>query len=217
MNTLAEQLISEGFSGRFITPDVVQRLVGGSDSRRWGLVHRAMENGAIIRLRRGLYLLSPKLSGKEVSRFCIANRLLPGSYVSLESALGFNGWLQEESLLVQSCLSQGRSKTFKNSFGDFSYEIVPVGQVNLLKGVRRLQLPGGPALVASPERALVDTVYNRKLKWEGIIGLCELLRTDVSNVYHLDTNSLRELAGIYRSAAVRTYCSELLVAMEGKA
>jgi len=216
MDTLTEQLILGGFSGRFITPDVVQRLVGGGDARRWGLVHRAMENGGIIRLRRGLYLLSPKFSGKETSRFCIANRLLPGSYVSLESALSFHGWLQEESFLVQSCLNQGRSKTFRNVFGDFSYETIPVGQVDLLKGVQRVQLPGGPALVASPERALADTLHSRELTWEGIIGLCEQLRTDVSNVYDLDTESLRELAGIYRSPGVRKYLSELLIALEGK-
>ncbi len=216
MDTLTEQLISERFSNRFITPDVVHRLVGGGDARRWGLVHRAMENGGIIRLRRGLYLLSPKLSGDETSRFCIANRILPGSYVSLESALSFHGWLQEESFLVQSCLSKGRSSTFRNAFGDFSYETVPVGQADLLKGVQRVQLSGRPAFVASPERALADTVHSRELTWEGIIGLCERLRIDVSNVYDLDTNALRELAGIYRSPGVRVFLSELLGALEGK-
>ena len=215
METLTEMLLSRGHANRFITPRIVELLTGGSDSRRWGLVHRAMEGGGVIRLRRGLYILSPELSGREISRFCIANRLVSGSYVSLETSLFFHGWLQEEPTLTQSCLAGGKSRSFSNPLGEFTFEPVPVRPENLLAGVTRLKLQGLPSLVAMPERALGDIAHSRRLTWEGIIGLCHRLRTDMENLQDLDTELLRELSGIYRSPGTRRFLSGLLEALTG--
>ncbi len=55
-----------------------------------------LENkGTIIRLKRGLYIVSPAVSKKEISIELIANHLYGPSYVSRESALRFYSLIPE--------------------------------------------------------------------------------------------------------------------------
>jgi hypothetical protein len=215
MEKLTELLLRTDYAGKIITPAMIDRLAGGSPARRWGLVNRALQGGELIRLKRGLYILDPELSRTEISRLSIANRLVPESYVTMESALGNHGWMQEEPLLVQSCIIHGRGRTFETSLGGFSYTRIRVFTNNFYKGVVRKVLPNGHALVASPERAIGDVAYDRKLNWEGILGLCARLRTDVSNLNNLNLVDLREIALIYRSGKARNFLTRLAGALDG--
>ena len=215
METLTELLLKTEYAGMIITPAIITRLAGGSRARRWGLVNRALQSDELIRLKRGMYILDPTLSRLDVSRLRIANRLVPDSYVTMESALDYYGWLQEEPLLVQSCIAHGRERTFQNALGSFAYTRIPVVDNNFYKGVLRKALPNGYALVASPERAIGDLAYDRKLNWAGILGLCAALRTDVSYISELNTVDLREIARIYRSANVRNFLSRFASALDG--
>jgi hypothetical protein len=215
METLTELVLRTDYAGMIITPAIITNLAAGSPARRWGLVNRALQSDELIRLKRGLYILNPTLSRLEISRLSIANRLVPESYVTMESALGYHGWMQEEPLLVQSYIIHGRERTFRNALGSFSYTRIPVIDNNFYKGVLREALPNGHALVASPERAIGDLAYDRKFNWEGILGLCARLRTDVSYLSGLNTDDLREIARIYRSAKARDFLSRLADALDG--
>ncbi|MCD4708555.1 MAG: hypothetical protein K8S62_12555 [Candidatus Sabulitectum sp.] len=215
METLTDLLLKSKHRNRLITPETVNRLAGGTSARQWGLVNRALKSGDLIRLKRGLYVLSPVLTRDEISRLSIANRMVPESYITQETALAYYGWLSEEPVLVQSCIGSGRSRVLQNYFGEFIYERIPVSPEDFLKGVERISLSGTHILIASRERALGDTVYRRGLEWEGIIGLCEQLRTDVSYIYGLDLRILRELSGVYRSARTKTVLSSLANALGG--
>ena len=53
------------------------------------------KQGTIIRLKRGMYVLSPQVSKKHISTELIANHLYGPSYVSMESALRFYGLIPE--------------------------------------------------------------------------------------------------------------------------
>ncbi len=215
METLTELLLKTKYAGMIITPAIITRLAGGSRARRWGLVNRALQSDELIHLKRGMYILDPALSRLDVSRLRIANRLVSESYVTMESALGYYGWLQEEPLLVQSCIIHGRERTFRNALGSFAYSRTPVADNDFYKGVLREALPNGYTLVASPERAIGDLVYDRKLSWEGILGLSAALRTDISYLSELNTDDLREIARIYRSAKARNFLSLLAGALDG--
>ncbi len=215
METLTDLVLRTEYAGMIITPAIITRLTGGSRARRWGLVNRALQSDELIRLKRGVYILDPALSRLHISRLRIANSLVPESYVTMESAFGYYGWLQEEPLLVQSCIVHGRERTFKNTLGSFSYTRVPVVGNNFYKGVLRETLPNEYALVASPERAIGDLAYDRRLNWEGILGLCAALRTDVSYLSEFNTDDLREIARIYRSAKVRSFLGRLADALDG--
>ncbi|NOQ22598.1 MAG: hypothetical protein GQ565_08120 [Candidatus Aegiribacteria sp.] len=215
METLTELVLNTEYAGMIITPSIITRLAGGSHARRWGLVNRALQSDEFIHLKRGMYLLSPALSRMEISSLSIANRLAPESYVTMESALAYFGWLQEEPMLVQSCIVRGRERTFRNALGSFEYTRIPVADSDFYKCVLRETLPNGYALVASPERAIGDLVYDRRLKWEGILGLCAALRTDVSNLSEINTDDLREISLIYRSAKARNFLSRCASALDG--
>ena len=215
METLTELVLKTGYSGVIITPSIITRLVGGSSARRWGLVNRALQSNELIRLKRGMYILSPALSRIDISRLSIANRLVPESYITMESALGYFGWLQEEPVLVQSCINHGRARTFVNTFGSFAYTRISVADHKFYMGVLRETLPNGYALIASPERAIYDLVYDRTLKWEGILGLCAAVRMDVSYLSELNTDDLRDIATIYRSSKARIFITRLASALDG--
>ncbi len=215
METLTNLLFNSKYRNCFVSSDLIHSLVGGSSSRRWGLVNRATKSGELLKLRRGLYLLNPSITSIELSKMYIANRLVAESYISYETALNHYNWLQEESKSVQSCIYRGRSQEFVNNFGHFTYENVSVSSNGFLFGVNRILLSEKPILIATPERAFCDLVCKRKLKWKGLIDLCEQLRIDITYIYNLDLEKLSLLSGIYKSPNVKTLLSKLLGALGG--
>ncbi|MCK5034255.1 MAG: hypothetical protein KAS73_00055 [Candidatus Sabulitectum sp.] len=215
METLTDLVLKSRYKNRLITPEIISRLLAGSSARQWGLVNRALKSGELLKLKRGLYLLNSTVTGADISRFSIANRMVPESYITQETALGYYGWLSEEPLLIQSCIGIGRSRVFLNTFGEFCYERIPVSSKNFLVGVNRIYSTEAHVLIASQERALTDTISRRNFEWHGVVGICEQLRTDVSNIYGLDLKALRELSGIYRSRKTNSFLSDLLHALGG--
>lgn len=64
-------------------PIQLRDLLGGSDARSYALVHRALKDGSLIRLKRATYMLGRRTSNDAVHPFVVAQVLLPGSYISL--------------------------------------------------------------------------------------------------------------------------------------
>ncbi|KAA6349994.1 hypothetical protein EZS27_002610 [termite gut metagenome] len=63
----------------------------------------AMEKrGDIVRLKKGLYVVSDKISRKKISHELIANHLYGVSYVSLETALSHYGLILEKVFTIRS-------------------------------------------------------------------------------------------------------------------
>lgn len=216
METLTELLFKKGMKGRILSTSVITNLVQGSPGRRWGLVHRALKSGELIQLKRGLYVLDPSLTEQETSTFTIANRLIAESYVSMESALGYHGWLQEELTAVQSCIPEGRTRRYRNQFGEFIYRSVPNNGSDFYLGVRREESEQNYFLIAGPERAMGDTLLSRKPRWQGITGLCSSLRIDIELLDGMDLNLLKELSSFYRSPELRHYLRNLQSALGGE-
>lgn len=116
---------------------------------------RWTKSGKLYQLRRGLYALAPPYQKVKLHPFLIANRLKRGSYVSCQSALSFYGLIPE---VVQSTTSvtTGRPALRETMLGRFSYQHVKPA---LLRGYRMIDLDDQQALVAIPEKALLDLVY----------------------------------------------------------
>jgi hypothetical protein len=86
----------------------------------------------------------------------IANRLAPASYVSLQSALAFEG-LIPESVPVTTSVTTDRPHRWETPLGVFDFRRLQTG---LFCGYRRVDLGDGQAAwVAQPEKALLDLVY----------------------------------------------------------
>jgi hypothetical protein len=128
--------------------------VDPADLRRQ--LSRWVASGRIIQLRRSLYALAPPYRKSEPHPFLVANRLVRGSYVSLQSALAHHG-LIPEYVPVTTSVTTGRPQRRENPFGSFEYHHCPPER---LTGYRFEPLGGGQhAFIATPAKALADLIH----------------------------------------------------------
>src|SRR3990172_2920263 len=112
--------------------------------------------GRLYQLRRGLYALAPPFQKVKPHPFTIANRLVQGSYVSCQSALAHYGLIPEYVPTVVSVCSS-RPRRWDTPMGSFLFRHV---RRKYLSGYRLLDMGDGQqAIVAKPEKALLDLIY----------------------------------------------------------
>jgi predicted transcriptional regulator of viral defense system len=112
--------------------------------------------GRIYQLRRGLYMLAPPYQKIRPHPFAVANRLVPGSYVSCQSALAHYGFIPEYVPSVVSVCSS-RPRQWDTALGTYHFRHV---HTKYLFGYHQLDLgEKQQALIADPEKALLDLVY----------------------------------------------------------
>jgi len=112
--------------------------------------------GRLRQLRRGLYSLAPPYQKARPHPFVVANRLVRGSYVSLQSALAHYGLIPEYVPVVTS-VTTGRPGRWETALGDLVYRHVKPA---FLYGYTRIEAsPGQFAFVARPEKALLDLIH----------------------------------------------------------
>ncbi len=134
------------------------QLLSGSDSpaeiRRQ--LSRWSATGRLIQLRRGLYTLAPPFAKQVPHPFAVAARLVRPSYVSLESALAYHGWIPESVAMVTSVTTR-RPVRMGNALGTFRFRHIQ--RAFLSHYVQVEVAPGQMAFVAEPEKALLDLYY----------------------------------------------------------
>lgn len=139
--------------------------------------------GRIYQLRRGLYALAPPYRKVTPHPFLVANRLVLGSYISLQSALAFHGMIPEHVALTTS-ISAGRPYRWQTPLGNYDFRHM---RRELLGGFELTPLSGGQmARVATPEKALLDLIY-LEAKADSTAYLEEL------RLQHLETLRLEDL------------------------
>jgi predicted transcriptional regulator of viral defense system len=206
MNKLTEKIFESTPYGYFTSQDVAT-LFPGSEDHKYGLVKRAIANGEIIHIRRGLYCLAPKYQKKKVNLYAIAQLIYGPSYVSLESALSWHGWIPEGVYTITSS-SLGKSKEFKTPLGVFSYNRVP--QKAFYAGVEKLiDETGNIFLMASPTKALADYVYVHKKDWAGLKPVNESLRIEPDEFKSVTFDDLELLIENYTSRRVQKFIKGL--------
>lgn len=143
--------------------------------------------GRIYQLRRGLYALAPPFQKVKPHPFLVANRLVYGSYVSLQSALAYYG-LIPEAVLITTSVTVSRPVHWDTPLGVYEYRHVKKA---LFFGYQRTDLGGGQqAFVATAEKALLDLVH---LQPQG--DLSEYLQQlRLQNLERLDLAQLRQQA-----------------------
>jgi predicted transcriptional regulator of viral defense system len=163
---------------------------------------RLVKKGELIRLKNGFYLIADKIrSGPNtiIPYEQVANLLYGPSYVSLEWALSFYGMIPERVYTVTS-VTLGRNKEFHTPIGDFTYyRLAPDGYSIGIDQKRAYNFVGS-FLMASPEKAVADLVYQSckgldkdQLHQE----LFESKRIDQENFRQLDKQLLSEIANAY--------------------
>jgi predicted transcriptional regulator of viral defense system len=109
----------------------------------------------LYQLRRGLYAIAPPYQKTKPHPFVIANRLQRSSYVSVQSALAFYGLIPDVVNTVVS-VTAGRPERLDTPLGVYEFRHV---KPDLFNGYRMTDLGSQQALVATPEKALLDLVY----------------------------------------------------------
>jgi len=210
MTPLTEIIIESGRAERPLSARQLEHLLEGGSARRYGLVNRALKSNELFQVRRGLYVLAKKYRRYDIHPFVLAQQLLPGSYISAESALSFHGWIPEAVHTVLSVTPKGKSQTYQHDIlGKFEYRRMTVNSGYFLQSVARHELQHQVALIAKPLRALLDLVYLRKLPWQGIDFLLSGLRIDeqvFSTVTELDITALLD---VYKGKRERKFIEEL--------
>ncbi len=117
---------------------------------------RWVHAGKIIMLRRSVYTVAPLYARNVLHPFVAANALCKASYVSLQSALAYYGMIPEYTPVTTSVTTR-RPELLDTPIGHFLFRHV---QPTLLFGFHELEVsPGQRALLATPEKALLDLLY----------------------------------------------------------
>jgi predicted transcriptional regulator of viral defense system len=179
-----------------VNPDIVHLQL-----TRW------KNSGRVFQLRRGLYAIAPPYQKVKPHPFLIANRMQRASYVSGQSALAFYGLIPD---IVQATLSvtAGRPERLETPLGGFEFRHV---KPELLHGYRMtalhgLKTPEQQALVATPEKALLDLVYLQP----GGDQSAYLRELRLQNLVRLDLDELRRQADIFNTPKLRRAVNAIL-------
>lgn len=206
MNKLTEKIFECVPYGDFTSRDVAN-LFPGSEDQRFGLVKRAITNGEIIHIRRGLYCIAPKFQKGSINLYALAQHIYGPSYISLESALSWHGWIPEAVYTLTS-VSFKKSKEFNTPLGMFSYTRVP--QKVFYASVERLTDEAGNIfLIASPMKALADYVYAHKRDYVGLEPVVRSLRIEQEELESVTAEELNMLIANYTSRRVQKFIKGL--------
>ncbi len=152
---------------------------------------RWVKSGRINQLRRGLYALAPPYQKTRPHPFLVANRLQRASYVSLQSALAFYGLIPEMVNITVS-VTTGRPERLVTPLGIFEFRHI---KLDLLFGYQMTNFGGQNALVASPEKALLELVYLQP----GGASPVYLRELRLQNLDRLDLDLLKKQAIAFES------------------
>lgn len=161
----------------------------------------------IIRLKKGLYVCSPEVTGKILSTELIANHIYAPSYVSMSSALRFYG-LIPEAVYVNQSMTLKHSKGFDTPLGRFEYTHICKEAFHI--GVTSIKREDYAFLIASPEKALCDLIANstkvnlRYLK-DAEIYLEEDIRMELEDFRQMDRMVFEEyIKAGKKASSIRT-------------
>lgn len=173
---------------------------------------RLEEQGEIIRLKRGLYVVSPKTSGQRVNDFLAANHMYGPSYISMETALRFYG-LIPETVYETLSVTIRHHKTFTNRLGSFSYYHAPEKYYPI--GITQRSDGNANFLIATPEKALCDLVaftpnLNMRYLKEVRNWLEEDIRFDMDSLRDFDISLLARCAADGKKKTMITRIIEII-------
>jgi|WetSurSiteA1Bulk_404760.scaffolds.fasta_scaffold33543_3 hypothetical protein len=216
MQKLTETVLEKSETGIFTLMEFA-RWVGGSSYRRFALLKRALKSGEVIRIHRGLYCLASKYLRQKPDPPVLAQRIYGPSYISLETALSYHGWIPEAVYAITSA-SIDRSREFDTPIGHFSFTRIP--QKVFYLEVDRIEKEGGSKneqgfhisesfLMASPLKALADYVYAHRVDWISADPVIESLRVDEISLSGVKVETFDRLLANYSSRRVRQFLEGL--------
>jgi predicted transcriptional regulator of viral defense system len=119
-------------------------------------ISELLASGALVAIKRGLYVAGEEMDLPHVEPFLIANHLRGPSYISLESALSYWGLIPER-VSEFSSVTLKTSQVFRTPIGRFSFTHLDPPYYAL--GIQNIALKSNQnVLIASLEKALCDKI-----------------------------------------------------------
>ena len=147
-----------------------------------------VRDGFIIRIKKDLYVVSPEISGKLLSRELIANHLYGPSYVSAHFALHHYGLIPERVTEIMSITTR-HTRKFDTPEGYFTFRQVndayfPIG-ITMAHEDEIVTY-----LIATPEKALCDTIMiEPHIQSQSLSALATFLEEDM----RIDIDDLKDM------------------------
>lgn len=169
-------------------------------------ITRLLKSGSLIQIRRGLYVDSPGVSPR-----VLAPVIYGPSYVSFQTALAEYGLIPERvEAVLSASFNKNKDKVFRTPLGEYRYYYLPPAVYPY--GILMREEQNSSWLIASPEKALCDTVYKiPSVSTPADINalLLEDLRIERSDLANLDASFIAWISPLYRrkslSALVRWF------------
>jgi hypothetical protein len=157
-------------------------------------INELVKKGILTNLKKGLYMAGPNVNAKP-EPFLIANYLWGPSYVSLDAALSWHGFIPERVYGISSVTLKA-AKIFSTAAGNFEYIHIPAPYYSY--GISQLKLADDQyAMIASAEKALCDRIISSpgvlfRSSKNVLEYLIEDLRIDESLLKSLHTGIIEE-------------------------
>lgn len=168
------------------------------------------KQGHLKKFKRGVYSLVEPRNKNSISKFYLANFLYDPSFISFESALSHYGLIPEAVYETTSACFQEKKKMFKTTEGIFSFSHSPVTPffLDVVKDEQQSYL------IASPLRALFDTIYSNRKVYKSLGDLEDDLRIDLDELKNYlvsyEASEILNLGDLYKKKNTRKL-AEILV------
>ena len=162
MNKLVEKIIKSEISSLFTIQDCIN--LGINKKSVDELLQKAVMNSEIIRIKDDIYTINKMFRKKLIIDEVLAQKLVPDSYVSMESVLSDISWIPEAVYCVTSVTS-GNNRLIETKYGRYSYVNLP--QKNVMAGVRIIDRGVYNYKRASPLKSLADNMLKQQGPWRG--------------------------------------------------
>jgi predicted transcriptional regulator of viral defense system len=129
------------------------------------ILSRLAKAGHLVSLHRGMWLVDSAASSWAVHSYLTDPS---PSYISLQTALFHHGMIEQIPTIIH-LISTGKTRRLRTPIGDYAIHQV---QPRFFTGFSPLD--GGPAQIATPEKALIDFFYLRPSKTRAFRSLPEL-------------------------------------------
>ncbi len=207
-NALLNLIEEHDLTDRIFSSRQLSNIVGGSDLQRYRLVSKAIKDGVIVRLKRGLYCLSPSFSNSKYlpDPYVVAKAIDSTSYVSFETALRFHNWIPEAVYVTYSVTAKSKPVRYAHEvLGWFLYEPLAVKKEGFLEGVSQYKYGKQIAFLADPLRAVMDIVERSKQPWTGIDYIEEGLRIEDEDFLQLNSEDFAKLKKVYKRDSTKNF------------
>jgi len=215
MQTLTKLIHQESLTNRYLSDFQLERIIQGSKQRRYHLVNRAVKNGELLRLKRGLYILTDSIKSGHNHPFAYAQALLPNSYVSLQSALSYHRWIPEAVYQTTSIVSNSKTREYlKIESMPMSFHPLAIHKGHFLELVERTTYKSYTFLLAKPIRALMDLVCLNKESWQGLEWFQKSLRIEYDTLKTIILDEINTLKKVYKQKRVQVFLNEFKIALK---